>query len=68
MSILPRIARPITMDEGDTPFKRGDYVVDRLGKVGRVVESNEDKTVVQWNRGDEARVPTYQLKRWAARP
>lgn len=56
------------MDEGDTPFKRGDYVVDRLGKVGRVVESNEDKTVVQWNRGDEARVPTYQLKRWAARP
>lgn len=46
------------MADSSGKFKKGEYVRRKdTGKVGRVIESNEDATVVKWN-GSERTVST----------
>lgn len=52
---------PPTSD--DAVFKKGDdVVVFNTGKIGTVVESDEDMTLVDWRNGSTSRIATSKLK------
>jgi hypothetical protein len=47
------------------PFKKGDGVeMTGSGKLGDVIESDEDMTLVEWRDGSESRVDTSKLNRF----